>query len=75
MISKYVDGPLKQKKLKQAAAGGIKSKMADMSIGNAKKLKEMQTKSVYGVCATFNEEFALLALALIDKEIKIYRVK
>ena len=35
----------------------------------------MQTKSVYTLCATFNEELALLALSLIDKEIKVYRVK
>ena len=35
----------------------------------------MQFKSVYTTCATYNEEFGLLALALIDKEVKIYRVK
>jgi len=35
----------------------------------------MQTKSVYTLCATFNEELHLLALSLIDKEIKVYRVK
>jgi len=35
----------------------------------------MQTKSVYALCATYHEELAMLALSLIDKEIKIYKVK
>ena len=35
----------------------------------------MQTKSVYTLCATYSEEFGLLALSLIDKEMKIYRVR
>ena len=41
MISRYVDGPLKEKKARQAATAGIKSKIADMSNGDAKKLKSM----------------------------------
>ena len=35
----------------------------------------MQTKSVYALCATYHEELAMLALSLIDKEIKVYKVK
>jgi hypothetical protein len=35
----------------------------------------MATKSVYALCATFNEELGYLALSLIDREIKVYRIK
>lgn len=35
----------------------------------------MQTKAVYTLCATYSEELNILALSLIDKEIKVYRVK
>ena len=35
----------------------------------------MQTKAVYAMCCAFSEELGLLALSLIDKEIKIYRIK
>ena len=39
MISKYVDGPLKEKLARKAAAAGIKAKAAEMSNNDAKKLK------------------------------------
>jgi hypothetical protein len=42
---------------------------------HARKLQEMQTKSVYGLCATYHEDMAMLALSLIDKEIKVYKIK
>ncbi len=45
------------------------------SVTHAKKLKSMATKSVYALCATFNEELGYLALSLIDREIKVYRIK
>jgi hypothetical protein len=33
------------------------------------------TKAVYALAADFNEEIGLLAIALIDKEVKVYYVK
>ena len=42
---------------------------------HARKLRQRKTKSVYCMCACYNEELGLLALSLIDKEIQIYRIK
>jgi hypothetical protein len=42
---------------------------------NAKKMPVKTTKAVHVTACDFNESIGLLALALIDKEVKIYHVK
>ena len=53
---------------------GSKSK-AFNEANQRKQMKSMQTKAVYAMCCAFSEELGLLALSLIDREIKIYRIK
>lgn len=40
-----------------------------------RRIRKLDQKAVYCVAANYNEELGLLALALIDREIKIYKVK
>lgn len=40
-----------------------------------RKNKIKHTKEVYSVCACFHEELQILAISLIDKDIKIYKIK
>jgi len=77
MISKRVEKLRKEEK-KDPEYQFKQKKKENMSYeqnAHARKLKQMQTKSVYCMCAAYNEELGLLALSLIDKEIKIYRIK
>ena len=52
-----------------------KDKLGKKSEHQQRKKENMQTKSIFALCATYNEEFGLMAISLIDKEIKVYRVK
>lgn len=79
MIAKYVEKLRKEEK-KNPEYHLKKGKQMDQKLSHEreiyqKKLQQMQTKSVYAICATFSEELGLLALALIDKEIKLYKIK
>jgi hypothetical protein len=74
MITKYVERLRSEEKiLAKPISYQIKNPMDHPS--HARKLQEMQTKSVYALCATYHEELAMLALSLIDKEIKVYKIK
>lgn len=79
MISKRVEKLKAQEKAKQEAEDMYISKKKDISSyeqnAHARKLRQRPTKSVYCMCAAYNEELGLLALSLIDKEIQIYRIK
>jgi hypothetical protein len=75
MIARYVDKLLeKEKKMAGKGIPTIPFVVPEVN-SQSRKLKSLQTKSVYTLCATFNEDLALLALALIDREIKVYRIK
>ena len=73
MISKYVERLNARKKTGKESI--FLGKRPDMSPKGRKKKQIQKTKSVYTLCATFNEDLGLLALSLVDKEIKIYRIK
>lgn len=79
MISKRVEQLRKEEKARQDADDQFKQKKKESTSheqnAHARKLKQRQTKSVYCMCAAYNEELGLLALSLIDKEIQIYRIK
>ena len=72
MISKFVER-LKQKENKNSNFNS--QKMQNMGGDGVRKVRPQQFKSVLALCATYNKEFNLLAISLIDKEIKLYRIK
>ena len=74
MITKYVE-KLRAEKHDTDKPMGSKSKAFNEHPNQRKQMKSMQSKAVYTLCATFSEELGILALSLIDKEIKVYRVK
>ena len=39
------------------------------------KNKIKHTKEIYSICAYYHEDLSILAIALIDKEVKIYKMK
>lgn len=78
-ISKRVEKLRKEEKARLEAEDQYRQRRKESTSheqnAHARKLKQRQTKSVYCMCAAYNEELGLLALSLIDKEIQIYRIK
>jgi hypothetical protein len=69
MIAKYVE------KLKMQKTHQDLSKQSENDVINLKKKNLKNFKSVYALCATYNQELGILAISLIDREIKMYRFK
>lgn len=80
-ISKYVeklnkrDGTVyKESKLKQVL-GDKREYNYEHLFEQNRRNKVKTIKEVYSVCANYHEKLSLLAVSLIDKEIKIYKLK
>jgi len=73
MIARYVESLGKKKSGNDQGADG-KSKKSIYEEKRKKKDKH-DFKAVYAVAADFNSELGLLAIALIDREIKLYKIK
>lgn len=80
MITKYVehlnkkDGTKqKDSKLKQLIEKRDFNSEALFEQNRKNKIKH--TKEVYSLCAYYHQELGILAIALIDKEVKVYKLK
>jgi hypothetical protein len=70
MIDAYLAGLKATGKLK------IEKKPVQSKLNETSRRKAINhTKAVFALAADYNEDVGLLAIALIDKEIKVYYVK
>lgn len=74
MISKYIDKLKARGELAQSSEA-IKQPSTMHKLDLNKKIALKSTKAVNVTACGFNDSVGLLALALIDKEVKIYNLK